>query len=212
MGAQHIPWVYTHSALSLPRQQHLFWYSYHTQRLADVLQWAHGQLGCWGDFHQPRWRKHKLGQNMRSSADTQECRTAEAHELWCNNPVGSLLLNSPLRAPVLHLCHYLLCLLLLAYPILFSQFSSPSHLTVSSCVPLLVPLRSLLSAFSSFSRLETRQCIWFLPDNLIQNSFGHLTSWDVLQGHPEESVSLSFLSVTSTLLVRKHCSAALYLS
>lgn len=79
---------------------------------------------------------------MRNSSDIKECRRAEAHELWYNkynNPVGFLRLKSPLRHLVLHLCHYLLFLLLLAYPIHFSQFSSPFHLTVPSCLPLLAP-------------------------------------------------------------------------
>lgn len=137
---------------------------------------------------------------------------AEAHELWYNKPMGSLLLNSPLRPPVLYVCHYLLFLWLLAYPILLSQISSPPilpSLHVYLCLSLHI---SLVPAVSFFPGLETRQCIWFLSDNPIQNSSGHSTSRDVLQGHLKDSVSLSFLSVRSTLLVRKHCSAVLYLS
>lgn len=121
--------------------------SWSTQRAASFLiqwpdtepcrcsSWSAGLLGWLPSAkvkETQRW-------NMRSSADTQEYRRAEAHELWYNKPMGSFLLNFPLRPPVLHLCHYLLFLWLLAYPILFSQISSPSHLTVPSCVPLLIP-------------------------------------------------------------------------
>lgn len=80
----------------------------------------------------------KVKETETRMADTQECRRDEAHELWYNKPVGSLLSHSPLRPLVLHLCHYLL-FLCLPLPMLFFQISSPSHLTVPSCVPLFVP-------------------------------------------------------------------------
>lgn len=142
-GVQHIPWVYTHSALC---QQHLSWETDQIQSLADVLQLAPGELSCWVTFisqgegntnRDGTWRavqRHKSagGLKLMSYGTTNQ---------WVPKPTKfssetSSIASLPLSATT---CHYLLFLWLPAYPILFSQISSPSHLTVPSCVPLLVP-------------------------------------------------------------------------
>lgn len=167
----------------------------------------------------------KVKETQTGMEHEEQCRDTRVQEGWSSwamvQPTSGFPnpLNSPLRLPVLHLCHYLLLSAIICYscdclliPSSSSRFLLPPillSLHVCLCLSLLT---SFVPAVSFFPVLETRAGIWFLPENPIQNSFGHSTFRDVLQGHLEATVSLSFLSVRSTLLVRKHCSAALYLS
>lgn len=157
----------------------------------------------------------KVEETQTRMAGTQECRRDEAHELWYNKPVGSLFVtfssetssitSLPLSpVPVLACPHALL-------PDFFSLPSYCAFMCAFAC-PFLHGLGLLSLCFLGWKPGSRTTNIWFLPENPIQSSFGHSRSGDVLQGHPEDSVSLSFVSVRSTLLARKRCSAALYLS